>query len=164
MRYLFRGIGLGLVLLLPVVASCPRPTPPPPPPPPPPIENPLVPGAPPARDAKMFREQLQTYLTKGGPDASSARQTRERFIAAMGHGNGIPGVTVNTQAVTCGDQGCFTEVRYVNQVAVHRFDLRMQGGDSPFMKWGWGAGRTVPEPVEGGLVATWYFNAQTRNR
>jgi hypothetical protein len=127
------------------------------------VRNPMVPGAPEATDGKMFREQLRTYLGKGGPDSVAAGPTKRRFVAALAHGKGVEGVTINPQKVTCGDQGCFTEVRYVDQAAVDRFDLRMLGGDSPFMQWEWGVGRTVPEATSGGLVATWYYNAPTRD-
>jgi hypothetical protein len=153
MKYLLRMIGLAL--LLPAVASCPRPASP--------INNPLVPGAPPAQDARTFRAQLRTYLSNGGPDAPSAKDTKGLFVAAMAYGNGVQGVTMNPQAVTCGNAGCFMEVRYSDQVAVHTFDLRMLGAESPFIKWGWGEGRTVPEAVRGGLSATWYFNTPNRN-
>lgn len=146
-----RSMGLGLVLLLPAMASCPKPVPSKP-------DNPLVPGEPKARDAKEFRDQLRTHLSQGGSDAPGSASTKGQFIAAMSHGGGTEGVTFDPRSVSCGDNGCFTEVQYADQAAVDRFDRKMLGADSPFIRWGNGAGRTVPLPAGNGQSALWYFN------
>jgi hypothetical protein len=168
MRPLFRNIGLGVVMLLPGLASCPRPMPSPASPPQDRlVKNPLVPGAPHARTPEEFREQLQTYLRrKQGAQPIADGNTRGPFTEAMAYGSNVPGVVVNPQAIVCGDRGCFLEVRYTNQLAVAQFRRRMiDETASPFFKWHWGAGFTVPEPVPqpgGALVSTWYFNIPKR--
>jgi hypothetical protein len=151
MIQLLRSIGLGLVLLLPALASCPRPMPQLP-------DNPLAPGEPRARDAREFREQLKTHLSQGGSNAPGSAQTKGRFIAAMSHGGGTEGVTFDAQSPSCGERGCFTEVQYVDQAAVERFERKMLSANSPFIQWGWGAGHTVPLPSGNGQGALWYFN------
>ena len=172
MRLFVRSIGLGLVWMLPVVASCPRPLPPPEPPHPPHPQqrltaNLLRPGAPHATTPKMFREQIQHYLRqKAGPDALAARSTGEPLMAALGYGKAVPGVTLNPQGIVCGDRGCFMEVRFKDRASFAAFERKMLGEEaSPFFTWGWGAGVTHPEPVDGspgGLVSTWYFNVPKR--
>jgi hypothetical protein len=76
----------------------------------------------------------------------------------MSHGVGTEGVTFDPRSPSCGNNGCFSEVQYVDQAAAERFDRKMLGADSPFIKWGYGAGHTVPLPSGNGQSALWYFN------
>jgi hypothetical protein len=152
MGHLFRTVRLALPLLLPFTASCPKPPQPTPPIDPTPqlLSN----------DPDIARKQIRTYLALGPMSMVPDRTTENALTAALkdGAGKGTAGVTVSPDSVSCGGNGCWSEVRYANEEAVKAFDRVMLRGQTPFRSWGYGAGRTVPEKVEGGLISIWYFN------